>query len=77
MGFGREKATYCYFAISAVSPSLPHDSYVRMLVAKSAIMITVADDFFDTVGSLSELEVLTNAIGRYTPFLYFIMGCLY
>ncbi|CAJ2648693.1 unnamed protein product [Trifolium pratense] len=65
MGFGREKSTYCYFAVSAVLTSIPHDSYVRMLVAKSAIIITVADDFFDTTGSLNELEFLTDAIQRW------------
>ncbi|RVW46283.1 (E,E)-geranyllinalool synthase [Vitis vinifera] len=44
MGFGREKTTYCYFAVAA-SSSLPHDSAVRTIVAKSAILVTVADDF--------------------------------
>lgn len=63
MGFGREKTTYCYYAVSA-STSLPHDSYARMLAAKSAIIITVTDDFFDIKASLSELEHLTDAIRR-------------
>ncbi|CAI8591199.1 unnamed protein product [Vicia faba] len=65
MGFGREKSTYCYFAVAASITSLPHDSYVRILVAKTAIIITVADDFFDTVGSLNELEILTEAVQRW------------
>lgn len=64
MGFGREKTTYCYFAVAAVT-TLPHDSYIRMLVAKSAIIITVADDFFDEIGSLNELEILTDAVQRW------------
>nr|GEU66338.1 geranyllinalool synthase [Tanacetum cinerariifolium] len=55
MGFGREKTLYCYFAIAA-STSLPHDSIIRMLVAKSAIVITVADDFFDMRGTLEEWD---------------------
>ena len=63
MGFGKEKTTYCYFAI-ATSTSLPSHSYVRMLVVKSTIIITIADDFFDIEGSLTKLEGLTNAIGR-------------
>ncbi|XP_058756107.1 (E,E)-geranyllinalool synthase-like [Vicia villosa] len=65
MGFGREKSTYCYFAAAASLTSLPHDSYVRMFVAKTAIIITVADDFFDSVGSLNELEILTEAVLRW------------
>ncbi|XP_059635069.1 (E,E)-geranyllinalool synthase-like [Cornus florida] len=64
MGFGREKTTYCYFAVAA-SSSLPHNSPVRMIVAKSAILITVADDFYDMEGSLNELEHLTDAVQRW------------
>ncbi|XP_021294504.1 (E,E)-geranyllinalool synthase [Herrania umbratica] len=64
MGFGREKTMYCYFAISA-SLSLPYDSAIRMMVAKSAILITVADDFFDMEGSLNELNILTDAVKRW------------
>ncbi|KAF3451524.1 hypothetical protein FNV43_RR07619 [Rhamnella rubrinervis] len=64
MGFGREKTTYCYFAIAA-SCSLPINSDVRIMAAKSAIIITVADDFFDMEGSLSDLQSLTHAIKRW------------
>ncbi|CAK9136639.1 unnamed protein product [Ilex paraguariensis] len=64
MGFGREKTTYCYFAVAA-SSSLPHDSLVRLIVAKTAILITVADDFFDMKGDLNELKCLTGAIQRW------------
>ncbi|KAI7981277.1 (E,E)-geranyllinalool synthase [Camellia lanceoleosa] len=64
MGFGREKTTYCYFAVAA-SSTLPHDSVVRLLVAKSGILVTVADDFFDMEGSIKELQCLTEAIQRW------------
>ncbi|XP_022715921.1 (E,E)-geranyllinalool synthase-like [Durio zibethinus] len=64
MGFGREKTTYCYFAIASSIP-LPYDSDIRMIIAKSAVVITVADDFYDTVASLDELNTLTDAIGRW------------
>ncbi|KAL6991019.1 geranyllinalool synthase [Sarracenia purpurea var. burkii] len=64
MGFGREKTTYCYYAIAS-STSLPHDSLVRMIVAKSAILVTVADDFFDVKGSLHDLQILTQAVQRW------------
>ncbi|XP_030528950.1 S-linalool synthase-like [Rhodamnia argentea] len=64
MGFGREKTTYTYFAV-ATSISLPCNSDVRVLVAKSAIVITVADDFFDMEGSLEDLEKLTDAVQRW------------
>ncbi|KAE8707525.1 putative P(E)-nerolidol/(E,E)-geranyl linalool synthase [Hibiscus syriacus] len=45
--------------------SLPYDSDIRMVVAKSGILITVADDFFDTEGSLEELNILTDAVRRW------------
>nr|XP_043610705.1 (E,E)-geranyllinalool synthase [Erigeron canadensis] len=64
MGFGREKTMYCYFAVAA-STSLPHDTIIRMLVAKSAILITVADDFFDMEGTIQELHLLIEAIHRW------------
>ena len=63
MGFGREKTAYCYFAVAA-STSLPQDSEIRMMVAKSAIVITVADDFYDLEGSLDDLEKITDAVQR-------------
>ncbi|KAA8515303.1 hypothetical protein F0562_018467 [Nyssa sinensis] len=66
IGFGREKTTYCYFAMaSSTSNSLPHNSEVRLIVAKSAILITVADDFFDEEGSMNELQFLTEAVQKW------------
>ncbi|KAF8391391.1 hypothetical protein HHK36_023695 [Tetracentron sinense] len=61
MGFGREKTTYCYFAV-ATSSSLPYNSETRIIATKSAVLVTVTDDFFDMKGSLDELESLTDAI---------------
>ncbi|KAL2932014.1 S-linalool synthase [Bienertia sinuspersici] len=60
MGFARDKAIYCYFAISS-SSSLPYDTDIRLIVAKSAVLITIFDDFFDMEGSLDELQILANA----------------
>ncbi|CAA7015168.1 unnamed protein product [Microthlaspi erraticum] len=64
IGFGREKTTYCYFATAT---SLPFETAVKVgkLAAKSAILITVADDFFDEEGSLDDLKVLTQAVLRW------------
>ncbi|XP_047164411.1 (E,E)-geranyllinalool synthase [Vigna umbellata] len=64
MGFGREKTTYCYYSIAAAT-TYPNHSYVRTLVAKSAILITIVDDFFDKEGSLRDLKHFTNAIIRW------------
>ncbi|XP_039051095.1 S-linalool synthase-like [Hibiscus syriacus] len=61
MGFGRERTTYCYFAIASSIP-LQYDSEVRMIITKSAVVITVADDFYDTEASFYELNSLTDAI---------------
>ncbi|KAJ6364146.1 hypothetical protein OIU76_029145 [Salix suchowensis] len=67
MGFGREKTAYCYFAVAASTP-VPHDYEIRMMVAKSGIVITVADDFYDIEGSLDDLEKITNAVQSKTIF---------
>lgn len=64
MGFGREKTVYSYFAVAA-SVSVPCNSDVRVLVAKGAVILTVADDFFDMEGSLEDLEKLTEAVQRW------------
>ncbi|CAL9203285.1 S-linalool synthase-like [Musa acuminata AAA Group] len=64
MGFGREKTTYCYF-LAAVPTCLPLHSDLRKIVAKCAIIVIIADDFFDEKGSLNELECLTEAVHRW------------
>lgn len=63
IGFGREKTTYSYFATVT---SLPYEYAIKFgkLAAKSAILITIADDFFDEVGSFNDLEALTKAVLR-------------
>ncbi|EOA33506.1 hypothetical protein CARUB_v10019776mg [Capsella rubella] len=64
IGFGREKTTYCYFATVT---SLPYEYGIKLgkLAAKSAILITIADDFFDEEGSFNDLEALTKAVLRW------------
>ncbi|KAG6384152.1 hypothetical protein SASPL_156055 [Salvia splendens] len=64
MGFGREKTVYTYFAIASCS-LFPHNSVMRMIIAKAAIIVTVADDFYDMEGSLPDLEILTDAVQRW------------
>ncbi|XVE87985.1 hypothetical protein DITRI_Ditri19aG0032000 [Diplodiscus trichospermus] len=64
IGFGREKTEYTYFAIASSIP-LPYDSDIRMIIAKSAVVITVADDFYDMEAPLDELNSLADAIGRW------------
>ncbi|KAM6550262.1 hypothetical protein CsatB_000070 [Cannabis sativa] len=66
MGFGREKSTYCYFAVASVCCSLDYNSPIRMMIAKSAILITITDDFFDMKGSIiTELNTFTKAVQRW------------
>ncbi|MCD7466152.1 hypothetical protein HAX54_002580 [Datura stramonium] len=66
IGFGREKTTYSYFASAASSSNLlPYETFLRLIVAKCSIVITVADDFYDEEASLSELQILTEAIQRW------------
>ncbi|KAL1560201.1 geranyllinalool synthase [Salvia divinorum] len=64
MGFGREKTVYTYFAVASCS-LFPHNSVMRLIIAKAAIIVTVADDFYDMEGSLPDLEILTDAVQRW------------
>ncbi|CAL2249697.1 unnamed protein product [Prunus armeniaca] len=66
MGFARQKTTYCHFAVASTA-SNSSLSDVRLAVVKSAILVTVADDFFDREGSTDELEALANAVNRWEP----------
>ncbi|GAB4831261.1 hypothetical protein Ancab_005274 [Ancistrocladus abbreviatus] len=61
VGFARERTAYCYFACASSIPS-SYNCDVRLIVAKSATLITVAYDFFDMEGVLNELKYLTAAV---------------
>ncbi|KAL4193730.1 hypothetical protein AMTRI_Chr06g178270 [Amborella trichopoda] len=64
LGFARQKTTYCFFA-SAAAICEPNMSLARMSSAKSGILVTVIDDFFDIHGSMDELQSFTDAIERW------------
>ncbi|XP_072951027.1 (E,E)-geranyllinalool synthase [Typha angustifolia] len=64
IGFGRQKITHCYFC-AAISVSLPLCSDVRKSMAKCAILVVLADDFYDEEGSYCELRELTEAVQRW------------
>ncbi|XP_016649568.1 PREDICTED: S-linalool synthase-like [Prunus mume] len=66
MGFARQKTTYCHFAVASTA-SNSSLSDVRLALVKGAILVTVADDFFDREGSMDELDALANAINRWEP----------
>ncbi|KAH6829065.1 hypothetical protein C2S53_013213 [Perilla frutescens var. hirtella] len=65
MGFGREKTVYTYFSIASAWSCIAYYSMMRLVAAKAAIIVTVADDFYDMEGSLPDLEILTHAVQRY------------
>ena len=66
MGFAREKSVYSYFAVaSSLSFICEVDSDVRLTIAKAAVLIVIADDFFDKKGTIKELRILTKAVQRY------------
>ncbi|KAL5989330.1 hypothetical protein ACLOJK_010220 [Asimina triloba] len=63
LGFGREKTTYCYFAV-ATTMYHTHMTEVRMTAAKNGLLLTIIDDFFDCYATLDELTIFTDAIER-------------
>ncbi|KAL4586173.1 hypothetical protein LXL04_010805 [Taraxacum kok-saghyz] len=52
--FARQKTAYCYFSAASFL-SAPELSDARLSWAKSSILTTVIDDFFDVGGSMDEL----------------------
>ncbi|GKE74694.1 Ent-kaur-16-ene synthase, chloroplastic-like protein, partial [Tanacetum coccineum] len=59
--FARQKTAYCYFSVAATLSS-PELSDARISWAKSSILTTVIDDFFDVGGSMDELANLIQCV---------------
>ncbi|KAJ9676245.1 hypothetical protein PVL29_024980 [Vitis rotundifolia] len=62
--FGRDRVVECYFWI-ATACFEPQYSYARRIQTKILAPITIIDDMFDAYGTLEELELFTEAIGRW------------
>lgn len=62
--FARQKTAYCYFSVAATLSS-PELSDARISWAKSSILTTVIDDFFDVGGSMDELRNLIQCVEKY------------
>nr|AZB50370.1 terpene synthase 2 [Nepeta racemosa] len=59
--FARSKSAYCYFSAAATFFA-PELSDARMSWAKSGVLTTVVDDFFDVGGSMEELKNLIQLV---------------
>nr|ALE19954.1 diterpene synthase class I [Tripterygium wilfordii] len=59
--FARQKMAYCYFSAAGTCFS-PELSDARISWAKNSVLTTVADDFFDIVGSEEELANLVHLL---------------
>lgn len=62
--FARQKTAYCYFSAASFLSS-PDLSDARISWAKSSILTTVIDDFFDVGGSMDELVNFVHIIEKY------------
>ncbi|CAL2254429.1 unnamed protein product [Prunus armeniaca] len=62
--FGRDRIVESYFWAMAVYFE-PHYSAGRKLLSKSLALVTVMDDMYDAFGTFDELEIFTEAIGRW------------
>ncbi|XP_071706508.1 ent-kaurene synthase 2, chloroplastic-like [Rutidosis leptorrhynchoides] len=62
--FARQKTAYCYFSVAATLSS-PELSNARISWAKSSILTTVIDDFFDIGGSMDELANLIQCVEKW------------
>lgn len=71
--FARLKTAYSYFAVTSILSS-PELSDARISWAKSVILVTVIDDFFDIVGSMEELVNLVQIVDKYNIPSYLTDG---
>ncbi|KAL7605320.1 hypothetical protein Lser_V15G15694 [Lactuca serriola] len=62
--FARQKTAYCYFSAASTFPS-PELSDARISWAKSCMLTTVMDDFFDGGGSIDELVNLVQTVEKW------------
>ena len=62
--FARQKTAYCYFSAASFL-SAPELSDARLSWAKSSILTTVIDDFFDVGGSMDELVNFVQILEKY------------
>ena len=74
--FARQKQVYCYFSGAATFFS-PELSDARISWAKSMVVATVVDDFFDIGGSEEELVNLIQLVKKYVlPFSHSFLESL-
>jgi ent-kaurene synthase len=64
--FARQKQAYCYLSASATIFG-PELSDARISFAKTSVLITIVDDFFDVAGSKEEIENLVALVEKYNP----------
>jgi ent-kaurene synthase len=64
--FARQKHAYCYLSASATIFG-PELSDARISFAKTSVLITIVDDFFDVAGSKEEIENLVALVKKYNP----------
>ncbi|KAL6283769.1 hypothetical protein ACE6H2_014698 [Prunus campanulata] len=62
--FGRDRIVEFYFWAMAVYFE-PHYSAARKILSKALALGTVMDDIYDAFGTFDELEIFTEAIGRW------------
>ncbi|KAL4586169.1 hypothetical protein LXL04_010801 [Taraxacum kok-saghyz] len=62
--FARQKTAYCYFSAASFL-SAPELSDARLSWAKSSILTTVIDDFFDVGGSMDELVNFVHILEKW------------
>ena len=62
--FSRDRVVETYFWIATCCFE-PQYSYARRIQTKLHALITTMDDIFDAYGTFEELELFTEAIGRF------------
>ncbi|KAL7099119.1 hypothetical protein ACP275_09G062800 [Erythranthe tilingii] len=65
LSYARDRVVELYFWTLGIYPPEPRHSNARIILAKTAAMISVIDDTYDTYGTIEELQVFTEAIQKW------------
>ncbi|KAI4324183.1 hypothetical protein L6164_023740 [Bauhinia variegata] len=64
MSFSRDRLVECFIWTVGYSFQ-PHFGYFRRIMTKVNALITIIDDVYDVYGTLEELELFTDVVGRW------------
>ena len=69
LGFVRHRLAECFMWALGLAPE-PHLGYVREILTKMLVMVTIIDDIYDVYGTSEELQLFTHTIERFDCLIH-------